>query len=84
MPVRKTIFAEKSNVYEIMSTFLGGECKIVTFGHTISKENVFIQTTVYMLSVLCGELEKQLVFQIFKNGRLLKQFENLHLRKKSH
>ena len=46
-------------------------------------ENVFIQTTVYMLPVWCCKLEKQLVFQIFKNGWLLSNFKNLHFRKKS-
>ena len=58
------------------------KCKIVTFGLKIFQENVFIQTTVYMLPVWCRELEKQLGFQIFKNGWLLSNFKNLHFRKK--
>ena len=53
-----------------MPTFLGEKCEIVTFGLKICMENVFIQTTVYILSVCCCELEKkqQLVFHFFKNG----------------
>ena len=38
---------------------------IVTFGHKIFPDNVFIQNTVYILSVTYCELEKQVVFQIF-------------------
>ena len=45
MPVQRTIDAEKS-VQEIIPTFLREKCKINFWA-----ENVFIQTTVYMLSV---------------------------------
>ena len=58
----------RKNVYEIMPTFLLEKYKIVTFGLKIFPKNGFIQTTVYMLLAFCCELEKQHVFQIFKNG----------------
>ena len=35
-----------------------------------------------MLSVWFCELEKQIVFQLFKNGWLLRNFKKLHFRKK--
>ena len=55
MPGQKTIIIEKikcvgNHTYIlIMPTFLGEKCKIVTFGHKISPENVFIETTDLML-----------------------------------
>ena len=64
-----------------MRIFLTEKCKIVTFGLKIFPENVFIQTTVYNLSVWCYEQGKQFVFQNFKNGWFLRTYGNLHLRK---
>ena len=49
-------------------TFSEKKCKIETFGHKLFQDFFFIQTTVYILSVCCFVLEKQLVFQFFKNG----------------
>ena len=79
---KRLLLQQKVSIQGIMRTFLKEKLKIVSFGLKNFLENVFIQTTVYILSVWFCEWEKQFVFQIFKNGYLLRNFENLQFWKK--
>ena len=51
MPVQRTFVVEIQKCACNHAYIFREKCKIVTFGLSIFQENVFIQTTVYMLPV---------------------------------